>query len=169
MVDLTSNRISHVMNQEALSNIKGNLQGLSSVLSFMVKLSQEEVDALYKISDSDKTFIRNCLTEVPNAATFLPDYFSPEELSKDLTCGDQLLEIENALFELYTNVRRNRMLANSEAYAGAKVLYRLTNAAAVSGNGSAKAMYGRMQAYHVGKKGSGVRNSRLKASAAAQS
>jgi hypothetical protein len=152
MIDLTSNRISHVMSAEALQQTKQDLQDLSSNLNFMVSLSQEEVDALYKVSDADKTFIRNCIADMPTAEAFLPPYFKAEEVRKDMNCGEQLLELENALLELYTNVRRNRMLANAEAYAGASVFYRLTQAAGRAGNPSAQSVYERMLQYHQGQK-----------------
>jgi hypothetical protein len=155
MIDHTSNRISHVMEAAKFADAKASLQKLTEHLAFMVKLSQEEVDALNKISDADKTFIRNCLTEMPNATEFLPAYFKTEEVQKDLVCGDQLLELENVLFELYTNVRKNRMLANAEAYAGASVFYRLTHAAGLAGSASAKSMHQRMQSYHINKRAGG--------------
>lgn len=155
MIDLTSNRISSAMSAEAFAATKTELQKVVQNLSFLVKLTQEEIDAMYNMSDADKTFVRNSIVEMNGAADLLPAYLKSEEISKDLTCGDQLLELENTLNELLTNVRRNRMLAYYEAYTGASVFYHLTGAAARSGSASARAMYDRMKSYHVNKKKGG--------------
>jgi hypothetical protein len=155
MIDLTSNRISAVMTAEAFAGTKTELQKVSQDLSFLVKLTQEETEAMYNMSDADKTFVRNCITEMNGATDILPPYLKSEEVGKDLACGDQLLELENTLVELLTNVRRNRMLVNYEAYTGASVFYHLVGAAARSGSAPAKAMYDRLKSYHVNKKKGG--------------
>jgi hypothetical protein len=155
MIDLTSNRISAAMSAEEFAATKTELQKVAQNLSFLVKLTQNETDAMYNMSDADKTFVRNCVAEMNGATDILPPYLKSEEINKDLTCGDQLLELENTLTELLTNVRRNRMLANYEAYTGASVFYHLVSAAARSGSGSAKAMHERLKSYHVNKKKGG--------------
>lgn len=155
MIDLTSNRISHVMSAEEFAAAKAELQKVSKQLDFMVKVTNAESDAFYRVGDADKTFMRNSLMEMSNASELLPPYLTTEELAKDLTCGDQLLELENALSDLLDNVRLNRRLANYEAYNGASVFYRLMGAAARSGSAQAKAIYDRLQSYHINKKKNG--------------
>lgn len=156
MIDLNSNRITSAMSAEAFAATKTDLQKVSqSLASFLIKLDQQETDTLYRMSDADKTFVRNCLTEMNSAGDILPAYVKPDDIQQDLLCGDQLLELENALAELLTNIRRNRMLANHEAYQGASVFYRLVSAAARSGSAPAKAMYNRLQKYHLNRKKGG--------------
>lgn len=162
MIDLTSNRISAVLSAEDFAATKTDLLQIVQKLSFLVKLTQDETDAMYNMSDADKTFVRNCITEMGGATDLLPSYLKVEEVQKDMACGDQLLELENTLSELLTNVRRNRMLAYYEAYTGASVFYHLSGAAAKSGSAAAKAMYDRMKNYHVNKK-KGGRASTLRA------
>ena len=150
MIDLNSNRITSAMSAEAFGATKNHVQQLTqSLASFLIKLDQKETESLYRMGDADKTFVRNCLTEMNGAGDILPAYVKPDDIVQDLLCGDQLLELENALAELLTNVRRNRMLANSEAYGGAAVFYRLVGAAARSGSAPAKAMYERLRKYHI--------------------
>lgn len=149
MIDLNSNRIAAAMSAEAFAATKNDIQKLTQSLStFLIKLDQSETDSMYRMSDADKTFVRNCLTEMAAAGNILPVYVNGEDIRQDLLCGDQLLELENNLSELLTNVRRNRMLANHEAYQGAAVFYRLVNAAARSGSAPAQAMYERLKKYH---------------------
>jgi hypothetical protein len=155
MINLNSNRIAAAMSAEAFQATKTDLQKVSQHLSFLVNLTQAETDALYNMSDADKTFVRNCITEMNGAAELLPPYLKSEDVSSDLACGDQLLELENMLSELLTNVRRNRMLANYEAFSGASVFYRLVGAAARSGSAPAAAMYERMRSYHVSRNKAG--------------
>ena len=149
MIDLNSNRIASAMSAEAFAATKSDIQKLTqSLATVLIKLDQEDTDGMYRMSDADKTFVRNCLTEMGGAGDILPTYVKPEDIQQDLLCGDQLLELENALSELLANVRRNRMLANHEAYQGASVFYRLVSAAARSGSALAKAMYERLHTYH---------------------
>ena len=155
MIDLTSNRISAVLSADDFAATKTDLQHITQKLSFLIKLTQDETEAMYNMSDADKTFVRNCITEMGSAVDLLPPYLKVEEVQKDMACGDQLLDLENTLSELLTNVRRNRMLAYYEAYTGASVFYHLTGAAAKGGSGPARAMYDRMKNYHVNKKKGG--------------
>ena len=133
MIDLTSNRISHVMSAEEFAAVKTELQKMSKQLDFLVKLSPNETEAFYGVSDGDKTFIRNCVMEMNSAGDLIPPYVKAEEIVKDLACGDQLLELENVLSDLLENVKQNRRLANYEAYNGAAVFYHLMGTAARSG------------------------------------
>ncbi len=151
MIDLTSNRISHVMSAEEFAATKAELQKVNKQLDFLVKLSPNETEAFYGVSDGDKTFIRNCVTEMNSAGDLIPPYVKAEEIVKDLACGDQLLELENALSDLLENVKQNRRLANYEAYDGAAVFYHLMGTAARSGSGQAKAIYDRLQEHHKAK------------------
>ena len=161
MIDLTSNRISHAMSVEEFASTKALIQKVSEALSFLVKLGKEDVDLMYNMSDADKTFVRNCLVEMNNATDIIPGYLKAEEISTDLTCGEQLLEIENTMSEMVANIRRNRMLANYEAFSGASVFYRIVGAASRSGSAPAKAMYERLKSYHVNRN-KGGRSSKSK-------
>lgn len=155
MIDLTSNRISHVMTAEQFAAAQADLQTFAKNLNFLVKLTPVESEQLYRVSDADKTFVRNCMNEMNKAGDLIPPYLKPEEVAKDIACGDQLLELENALAEVLDNVRMNRRLANYEAYSGTSVFYRLIGAAARSGSSVAQAMYNRMQSYHLNQKNGG--------------
>ena len=164
MQDLTSNRISYVLNAEEFSAAKSHLQKLYESLHFMVKLTPKETDLFYRISDADKNFMRNCLMEMNSAGDLLPPFVKPEEVVKDLTCGDQLLELENSVTELLEHIRRNRRLVNHEAYTTTSMFYHTIGSAARAGMAQARAMYERMQSYHVNQK----RNARSAAAKAAQ-
>ncbi|HOY07845.1 MAG TPA: hypothetical protein PLO67_20685 [Saprospiraceae bacterium] len=148
MIDLTSNRISALLSAEELAATKSDLDKVSQRLSFLVQLTQKEIERMYKISDADKTFVRNCLAEMSGASDITPPYLNAEEISRDLACNEQLLELENTLSELLLNVRRNRILAGKEAYNGASVFYRLVATAARSGSGPAQAIHERLQKHH---------------------
>ncbi len=155
MLDLTSNRISHVMSEEEFAAAKADLRKVAAQLNFLVKLTPTESTTLYRLSDADKMFVRNCMTEIENISDIIPAYLKPEEIVKDLTCGEQLLELENVLADMLENVRTNRRLANTEAYNGASILYRLVGAAARSGSAAAVAVQNRMQTYHSNKRKGG--------------
>jgi hypothetical protein len=93
MIDLTSNRISAVLSAEDLAATNSDLEKVSQRLSFLVQLTQKEIERMYKISDADKTFVRNCLAEMSGASDITPPYVNAEEISRDLAGAGDLLAI----------------------------------------------------------------------------
>lgn len=91
MIDLTSNRISAVLSAEELAATNSDLEKVSQRFSFLVQLTQKEIERMYKISDADKTFVRNCLAEMSGAADITPPYVNAEEISRDLAGAGDLL------------------------------------------------------------------------------
>jgi hypothetical protein len=142
------NRISHTLSAEELTDIKNIIKSISIKMPFLVDLAEDDVLAFNKISDGDKVFIADCMTEAQEADGLLPPYFKPLEIAKDDTLNDQLYEIEDMLFEVYQRVRRNRMLAADEAYSGVSTFYNLMKAAANSKISKAIGIYKRLQSYH---------------------
>ena len=147
------NRLSHTMSEEELNDVKMAIKSVAAKMPFLVNLNDDDVLSMNKISDGDKVFIADCMSEAKEAEALLPPYFKIVEIQKDNTLNDQLYEIEDTLFEMYQHVRRNRMLAADEAYSGVSTFYTLVKTAATSKTkiASAVAMYKRLQDYHLKK------------------
>lgn len=137
-----------VMGQVDFLNLKNRIIALRADMTFLQSLTDEDVIAMNKISDGDKVYIGDCLTEASNAQDLLPAYFSVEDIRKDDALNDELYELEDMLFELYQNVRRNRMAAAARAYSGVSTFYGLVKSAADAKVEKAIAMYKRLQDYH---------------------
>ena len=113
--------------------------------------SEDDVKAMNKISDGDKVYIGDCLVEAPAAKDMLPSYFSIEDVRQNNLSHDQLYILEDKLFELYTDVRRNRMGRADKAYSGVSSFYKFIAAAVDHKVPFAAAMHKRLQDYHMKK------------------
>jgi hypothetical protein len=132
---------------------KSTVKGLRSQLPFLESFSDEQVLAFNKLSDGDKVFISDCLKEAPEAADFLPVYVKVLNIIADDKLHDELWTLEDALFEMYILVRRNRMAAGDRAYSGVSTIYELLRIAASDKNAApeSKTIFARLQSYHMKK------------------
>jgi hypothetical protein len=129
-------------------DLKNHIITLRNALALNPALTDADVTSMNKISDSDKTYIADCLTEAANAQDLVPAYFSVEDIRKEDQLNDSLYEVEDMLLELYQDVKRNRMAAADRAYSGVSNFYGLVKAAADANVPKAIAIHKRMQEYH---------------------
>jgi hypothetical protein len=144
----SNSAVTMLMGDVDFPEIKTRINALRTELSFLESFSEEAMSAMNKISDSDKTYIADCLIEAASAHDLLPPYFSVEDIRKDDALNDNLYELEDILFELYQDVKRNRMAAADRAYGGVANFYSLIKAAADANVPKAIAIYKRLQEYH---------------------
>ena len=137
-----------VMAETVYQDALGMIDNIRSVIPGLVEITDEEVKTMNKISDGDKVFISDCLVEAPAAKDMLPIYFSVPDVKDNDASNDQLYVIEDKLFELYIDVRRNRMARADKAYSGVSAFYKFIAAAAEHKVPLAAAMYKRLQDYH---------------------
>jgi hypothetical protein len=149
-----------MMSETNFADIKTTLKGLRSQLPFLMTYSDEEVLAFNKLSDGDKIFISDCLTEASDAAQFLPAYVKILDIANDDKLHDELWTLEDALFELYVLVRRNRMAAGDRAYSAVSTIYELLRIASTDKSAApeAKTIFARLQSYHMKKIETGKAN-----------
>ena len=147
----SSNRLTRIFSEEELSDVKNSIKAaLTKVTPFTTNVGEEEIPSLIKVGDGDKVLIADCLVESKEADEFLPPYFKMATVKTSDTLHDQLFELEDVLFDAYLLVRRNRMLAGSEALAGVSTFYAYIKTAAISKNkvATAVAMFKRLQEYY---------------------
>ena len=146
------NRLTRVFTEDELNDVKTTIKSVAAKLSSItVNVSEEEIATLSRVGDGDKVLIADCLSEAKEAQHLLPPYFKTADIQTSDTLHDQIYEVEDALFELYQHVRRNRMLAGSEASSGVSTFYALIKTAATSKNklAEAVAMFKRLQGYYM--------------------
>jgi hypothetical protein len=151
-----ANELNHtprVMSDEEFAEVKNIIKSLWVKLSFMKNLEDENTVSFNKISDGDKVFISDCLTEAEEAILkkMLPLSVDVDKIRLSDLSHDQLWFIEDALTELLAQVRRNRMLAADDAYSGVSSMYNYIKQAAKDKIQGAVAMFGRLQSYHMKK------------------
>ena len=137
-----------VMSETVYQSALDMIDTIRSIIPGLVEITDEEVKTLNKISDGDKVFISDCLVEAPAAKGMLPIYYSISDVKDNDASHDQLFVLEDKLFELYVDVRRNRMARADKAYFGVSAFYKFIAAAVDHKVPLAAAIYKRLQDYH---------------------
>ena len=148
----TGNRLTRIFTDEELTDVKTAVKSVTNKLSpFLTNVTEEEVPSLLKVGDGDKVLTSDCLSESREAEHLLPPVFKMTNVQVSDTLHDQLYEIEDGLFELYLTVRRNRMLAGSEALGGVSTFYAYIKTAATGKDKlpDAVAMFKSLQGYYL--------------------
>ncbi len=145
------NHTPHVMSPEEFADVKDTIKSLWTKLSFMRSLEDDNTVSFNKISDGDKVFISDCLTESEEAVLkkMVPLSVNVEKIQLSDLSHNQLWIIEDALTELLAQVRRNRMLAADDAYSGVSSMYSYIKQAAKDKVRGAVAMFDRLQSFHM--------------------
>lgn len=146
------NRLTRTFSDEEHADVKTTIKSLiTKVAPFTTVIDESEIVGFNKIGDGDKMLIADCLTEGKDAEEFLPQRFKMETIQTSDKLHDQLFEIEDDLFELYQHVRRNRMLAGSEASGSVSTFYGIIKAFGTGKDkvATAVAMFKRLQGYYM--------------------
>ncbi len=146
------NRLTRIFTDEELTDVKSTIKSVTNkVAPFTTVVDENEIVGFNKIGDGDKMLIADCLSEGEDAKEFLPQRFKMETIQISDTLHDQLYEIEDDLFELYQHVRRNRMLAGSEASGAVSTFYGIIKAFGTGKDkvAAAVAMFKRLQGYYM--------------------
>ena len=148
MAKKSHSNVATLMGDVDFPQIKNHINAMRTGLPLLQSFSDDALSAMNKISDSDKTYIADCLIEAANAHDLLPPYFNVEDIRTDNVLNDNLYELEDMLFELYQDVKRNRMASADRAYSGVSTFYGLIKSAADANVPKAIAIYKRLQEYH---------------------
>ncbi|MBR8538179.1 hypothetical protein KDU71_21590 [Carboxylicivirga sediminis] len=139
------NQISMVMAEEAKAQIIDLLKQITDLMPFLTGLTPEQRKRLPKIEKRNKTFVKDVEAVIKNDASLLPSYVKPDEMAKDLELYEQLEELLTPLGYLYDRVRDTQMLAGSEAYTQALMVYNMIKAANKAGLPGANSLYNQLK------------------------
>ncbi|MBL7814634.1 MAG: hypothetical protein JNL70_06480 [Saprospiraceae bacterium] len=145
-------RLTRALTAQEHTDIKAAIKSITAQIApYTTVVDESQVKNLNKIGDGDKVLIADCLSEGDAAQELLPALFKMETIETSDKLHDQLYEIEDALFELYQHVRRNRMLAGSEASGMVSTFYNIMKTFATGKNklAAAVAIYKRLQGYYM--------------------
>ena len=137
----TTSRLSLALPAAKLAKITQLLTDLNAELDFTVGLTTEERVALPKMNDGSEPFVDDALAGAQQNADIFPAYIKLEELQKDLALYTQLGPLVERLAGLSERLRDTQILAGSEAYVTALMIYRLAEAAAKAGLPGADTLY----------------------------
>lgn len=141
MTETPQNRLSASMAEKDVQSVKKSLAELAKAMPFLIGLNETEKRRLTKINTSNKVFVEDVIKSFDVNKAIIPNFISPEEISKDLALYDQLDEIEFQLADVLEKVRCTRKLAGSEAYGSALMVYQLIKTATKAGVPGAAASF----------------------------
>jgi len=137
----TNNRVSLTLPAAKVAKISQLLADLSAELDFTVGLTVDERQTLPKMNDGSEPFVGDALAGAQQNPDLFPTYVKPEELQKDLTLYTQLGPLVGRLAGLSAQLRDTQMLAGSEAYVSALMIYRLSESASKAALPGAEVLY----------------------------
>jgi len=137
----TNNRLSETLPAAKLAKITQLLADLGKELDFTVGLTAAERQALPKMSDGTEPFVDDALTGARQNPDLFPGYVKLEELEKDTTLYTQLGPLVARVMQLGEQLLDTQILAGSEAYVTALMVYRLSESAAKAGLPGADTLY----------------------------
>jgi hypothetical protein len=133
MTTVSNNRISVTIDEFALAQVKGAFQTINQHLPFLLGLGPEERQKMPKMNVANKQFVQDALLAMKNNEGLFPVYLNHAELGKDLKLYEQLDELVILAQQLTEKMRDTQILAGSEAYLMALMVYKMVGVAAQSG------------------------------------
>lgn len=146
MSNLTNNRLNVTATPAQITATKAALQTIITNLPFLIGLTTEERIALPAIDVNNKVFTEDAITAGVNNTTMLPSFISVPTIQTDMTLFDQLDEIIILTKQVLEKLEDTQLLAGSEAYTTALMLYKMFGTAADSGIPGADAIVSQLRA-----------------------
>lgn len=117
------NRISHEVSAQALTDIKTCISNLKTSLNFLVNLSPEQRQSLFKMGDKSLGFVGKAVEFMERYPELCPNYVDAAEVKKDYTLATTLSAIGYELEALTQAVWDTSTLAGNEAITGSISYY----------------------------------------------
>ena len=145
MANLTNNRLDVTATAAQITAVKAALETIITNLPFLIGLTIEERSTLSSIDVENKVFTEDAITAGVNNAAMLPAYLSVPAMQTDMTLFNQLEELMLLIKQILEKLEDTHLLAGSEAYTTALMLYKLFGAAADSGVPGADAIVAQLR------------------------
>ncbi len=152
----TNNRLSLTLPEAKIKTITDLLASLDAELDFVVGLTAAERQALPKMNDGNQPFVDDALTGAQQNADIFPAYVKVDELVKDHTLYGQLGPLVMRLLTLGEKLLDTQILAGSEAYISALMIYRLAEAASKAGLPGADTLFQKLRQRFANQGGAGT-------------
>ncbi len=145
MSNISNNRISVIATQAQLEDVKAGIQAIGNNLPFLVGLKTEERSSLMAIDVNNKAFTEDAINAGLVNQELLPAYVSVKDMQLDLGLFVQLDVVIPMVKQLLEKLMDTQLLAGSEAYMSALMLYRLFKSAAGAGIPGADAIVAQLE------------------------
>ena len=122
---VNSNKIDVTLTTEQVAAIMDALDTLDAVLPFIVSLTPEERQKLFRMGTRSEGFVREALTAVQQHPEHLPSSLGAVEMERDLALRDALQPVLSRLGAIHTRVQDTWHLAGADAMQKATAVYRV--------------------------------------------
>lgn len=133
MSNLTNNRLNITATPAQIASVKAAAQTILTNLPFLIGLTTDERTVLPAIDVNNKVFTEDAIMAGVNNIAMLPPYISVPNMQNDMTLFGQLDELIVLMKQILEKLEDTQLLAGSEAYTAALMLYKLFGSAADSG------------------------------------
>ena len=133
MANMSNNRINEMATEDQLRKTKEHIDLIGKELPFLQGLKMEERSSLLGIDVNNKAFVEDAIKAAVSNPHLLPEYIKVKDIQKDLALFNQTDELASLVVQALEKLTDTRLLAGSEAYMSALMLYRLFIAAAEAG------------------------------------
>ncbi len=117
------------------------IKQIQSQLPFLINLTKEDRETIYKMGDKSVAFVEKALEYAKMNPHLVPPYTDIAELERDLALAKQLQPIFQQLKTLYEAISDTYMAAGSEAITAATSFYNSVKNAAKSNVPGTDAIY----------------------------
>ena len=98
-------------------------QGAAELRPYLQALTPEERSAMLKMADKTVSFVQKAHDYAHNNPSFVPGFLDLEEFARDSAALNGLAPVQQLLDGLALDTNSTMMLAGSDAYAAALILY----------------------------------------------
>ncbi|AFC25585.1 hypothetical protein [Saprospira grandis] len=145
MANLNLNRISRVLTDQEMQDLKQQLDNCQQILSFLTELDSKELKMLKRINLDHHNFVQETLAVMNYVDLPLPPHIGADEIAKDLALYEQLQQLIIQVEQLLKRLKDSAALVGSEAYGQSSLVYHLLAALASSSLPGYATAYERLQ------------------------
>ena len=121
--------VSAELTAKDLNTIKDCLENLHKLLPFLITLSAEERQKLFKAGDKSAAFLTDCLLAAQNNPSILPATFDVDGFEKNVTMLATLNELCTLVAQLANDLADTKLAVGSDAIHGGTEVYQYVKAA----------------------------------------
>ena len=141
MSNVSENRISAELSEQAVQEILKKTQEINDLLPFLIGLTDTERKRLTSIGPANLIFLQDVSESVALRPDLPPAYVNTQELAKDVQLWDRLNTVRTPLLELINNINDTLLKVGDEVYKPSLAVYEAIGAASKNGVPGVKAIH----------------------------
>jgi len=135
---MSTNEISVEITQEKDNTVNHFVDKLTTELNFLIDLDIAGRRAIAKMGRRNLDLVERTFQYAEDNPEFTPPYISLAEFKKDVDLSKWLRKLEKKVGLIFDKIKDTAMLAESDAYQAARLVYGLVKDAAGAGNEKAE-------------------------------